>query len=223
MNRPTNEAARATAKAAAAATGDAALRCEDIGQHPDFVHLSTIPGVAVDIRYAGTDNFAARNLYGSLDCAWLRRPAAQGLAQAAQWLAQHRPGHRLLVLDALRPQRVQEAIWADVHSTPMAAYFAHPLRGSIHSFGMAVDVTLLDPQGCECDMGSGFDEMNPNSHPSLESRHLALGVLSTEHLVHRGWLYAAMAAGGFVGISTEWWHFDHGDREQVRQEMQRVV
>ncbi|MFM8795783.1 MAG: M15 family metallopeptidase [Betaproteobacteria bacterium] len=35
-------------------------------------------------------------------------------------------------------------------------------------------------------------------------------------------MYAAMAQGGFVGISTEWWHFDHGDREQVRREMQRV-
>jgi D-alanyl-D-alanine dipeptidase len=187
------------------------------------VHLSTITGIAVDIRYAGTNNFAARNFYGSLDCAWMRRPAAEGLAQAAQWLAQQRPGHRLLVLDALRPQRVQEAIWADVHGTHMAAYFADPRRGSIHSFGMAVDVTLLDPQGRECDMGSGYDEMNLRSHPSLESRHLALGVLKAEHLVHRGWLYAAMAAGGFVGISTEWWHFDHGDRERVRQEMQRVV
>lgn len=225
MTRSTNEAAQAAAGtvAADATSAGGVLRCEDIGQHPDFVHLSTVPGVAVDIRYAGADNFAARNLYGSLDCAWLRRPAAEGLAQAARWLAQHRPGHRLLVLDALRPQRVQEAIWADVHGTHMAAYFADPRRGSIHSFGMAVDVTLLNPQGRECDMGSGYDEMNLRSHPSLDSRHLALGVLKAEHLVHRGWLYAAMAEGGFAGISTEWWHFDHGDRDRVRQEMQRVV
>ena len=199
------------------------VTCEAVGRHADFVHLSSIPGIAVDIRYAGTRNFAGRNLYGGLDCAWLRRPAAMGLARAAQWLALQRPGHRLLVLDALRPQRVQEAIWADVRDTPMAAYFAEPVRGSIHSFGMAVDVTMLDPQGRECDMGSGYDEMNLRSHPALETRHLALGVLRAEHLVERGWLYAAMAEGGFVGIATEWWHFDHGDREQVRREMQRVV
>lgn len=202
--------------------GDA-IACEQVAEHPEFVHLSALEGVAVDIRYAGTSNFAGRCLYAGLDCAWLRRPAALGLAAAARWLATHRPGYRLLVLDALRPQRVQEAIWKDVTGTPMEAYFAEPVRGSIHSFGMAVDVTVLNPQGRECDMGSGYDEMNDRSHPSMESRHLALGALRAEHLVERGWLYAAMAEGGFHGIATEWWHFDHGDREQVRREMQRVV
>lgn len=200
-----------------------AIPCEAVAGHADFVHLSTIDGIAVDIRYAGVSNFAGRRLYEGMDCAWLRRPAAQGLAVAAQWLAHHRPGYRLMVLDALRPQRVQEAIWQQVRGTSMAPYFAEPVRGSIHSFGMAVDVTLLDPQGRESDMGTGYDEMNRLSHPSLETRHLALGELSAAHLVERGWLYAAMAEGGFKGIATEWWHFDHGNRDQVRQEMQRVV
>ena len=35
--------------------------------------------------------------------------------------------------------------------------------------------------------------------------------------------YAAMAEGGFHGIATEWWHFDHGDREAVRQTLERVL
>ena len=198
------------------------LRCEDIPTTAGFRHLSQVRGISYDIRYAGTSNFAGRVLYRGLDCAWLREPAAQGLEQASAWLAQHRPGYRLLVLDALRPQRIQEAIWAEVGDTPMAAYFAEPSRGSIHSFGMAVDITLLDPHGMECDMGSGFDEMSERSHPSLETRHIALGVLTAAQLTERGWLYAAMAHGGFKGIATEWWHFDHGDRERVRQEMQRV-
>lgn len=198
------------------------LRCEEVAQRSDFRHLSRIEAVAHDIRYAGADNFAGRSLYNGLDCAWLREPAARGLEQAAAWLTAHRPGYRLLVLDALRPQRVQEAIWRDVSGTPMAAYFADPQRGSIHSFGMAVDITLLDPQGRECDMGSGYDEMNEKSHPALETRLLARGLLTAAQLTERGWLYEAMAAGGFMGISTEWWHFDHGDREHVRREMQRV-
>lgn len=201
---------------------NSAIDCADVSSHPDFVPLSEVPGIAVDIRYASPSNFSGRRLYEGLDCAWLRRPAAQGLALAAQWLGRHRPGWRLLVLDALRPQRVQEAIWREVRHTPMAAYFADPARGSIHSFGMAVDVTLLDAQGRECDMGTGYDEMNDRSHPALETRHLALGLLQPSHLAARGWLYEAMAAGGFHGIPTEWWHFDHGDRQQVRKEMQRV-
>jgi D-alanyl-D-alanine dipeptidase len=195
---------------------------EDIAGDPDFRRLATLQGVAHDLRYAGSNNFAGRSLYGDLDCAWLRAEAAAGLEAAAAWLALRRPGWRLRVLDALRPQRVQEAIWADVGGTPMAMYFAHPERGSIHSFGMAVDVTLIDHAGRESDMGSGFDEMTTASHPALHAQHLASGVLSAAQVAERQCLADAMAHGGFAGIATEWWHFDHGNRERVRRELPRI-
>jgi D-alanyl-D-alanine dipeptidase len=189
---------------------------------PDFCHLRSLRGVSVDLRYAGVHNFAGRNLYGRLDCAWLRREAAEGLQRAADWLQAQHPGWRILVLDALRPQRVQEAIWVDVAGTPMQEYFANPERGSIHSFGMAVDVTLLDPQGREADMGSGFDEMSEASHPVLHEQLLAAGVLAPGHVALRLRLQQAMAQGGYSGIANEWWHFDHGDRDRVRREGPRV-
>ncbi|GAP38496.1 M15 family metallopeptidase [Piscinibacter sakaiensis] len=198
------------------------IDCESLPGHPDFRPLASLRGVLHELRYAGTDNFAGRVLYRGLDTAWLRREAAEGLEAAADWLARHRPGHRLLVLDALRPHRVQEAIWREVEGTPAAAYFADPAIGSVHSHGMAVDLTVLGPDGRERDMGAGFDEMSERSHPALETRHLALGVLGAEQLRERGWLYAAMAHGGFQGIATEWWHFDHGDRDQVRRMLPRV-
>lgn len=201
----------------------AAIRAEAVAGHPDFRPLASLAGVAFDLRYAGSNNFAGRVLYGGIDCAWLRREAAAGLETAAAWLAQHRPGYSLLVLDALRPQRVQEAIWAEVAGTPAQAYFAEPAVGSVHSFGMAVDVTLVDAQGLESDMGSGYDEMSLRSHPMLDAEHLALGVLSAAQLTERGWLHAAMARGGFRAITTEWWHFDHGDRNLVRCTLPRVL
>jgi zinc D-Ala-D-Ala dipeptidase len=201
----------------------APVRVEDIATHPQFRHLRSVRGVQHDLRYATTHNFAARSLYGSLDCAWLRAEAAAGLEAAAQWLAHARPGWVLRVLDALRPQRVQEAIWRDVEGTPMAMYFAHPGRGSIHSYGMAVDVTLLGPDGVEAHMGSGFDEMSELSHPDLHAQHLASGALTAAHVAERELLRQAMAHGGFEGISTEWWHFDHGDRSLVRQHFPRVL
>jgi len=204
-------------------SGVAPVRVEDIPTHPKFVHLGSVRGVQHDLRYAGTHNFAARNLYGGLDCAWIRAEAAAGLEAAAQWLATQRPGWVLRVLDALRPQRVQEAIWQDVEGTPMAMYFAHPGRGSIHSYGMAVDVTLLGPDGEEADMGSGFDEMSTRSHPELHAEHLASGVLTAAQVAERELLRQAMAHGGFGGISTEWWHFDHGDRTRVRHDFPRVL
>jgi zinc D-Ala-D-Ala dipeptidase len=199
------------------------IRVEDIANDPAFCRLDSIEGVPHDLRYATTNNFAGRVLYVGLDCAWLRSEAAAGLQAAARWLAAQRPGWRLLVLDALRPQRVQEAIWADIAGTGMEAYFAHPARGSIHSYGMAVDVTLIDPQGRESDMGSGFDEMSLASHPALHAEHLASGVLQAHQIAERDCLSAAMQHGGFHGIPTEWWHFDHGDRDRVRREMPRVL
>ena len=198
------------------------IRCEDIASHPDFRPLAEISGVRFELRYASRNNFAGRVLYPDFDCAWLRREAAVGLEVAGHWLSRERPGHHLLVLDALRPHRVQRAIWQDVVGTPNQLYFANPEPGSIHSFGMAVDVTLVDAAGRECDMGSAFDEMSDISHPAKHAEHLASGVLSTQQVAQRECLRQAMAQGGFRGISTEWWHFDHGDRARVRRAFPRV-
>jgi len=133
-----------------------------------------------------------------------------------------RPGWRIRVLDALRPHRVQVALWSEVRGTPMQPYFADPAHGSIHSYGMAVDVTLLRPDGQEVDMGSGFDEMSELSHPALHEHHLGQGMLQPGHVDARVCLQQAMAHGGFRGISTEWWHFDLGDRREVRRRGPRV-
>jgi zinc D-Ala-D-Ala dipeptidase len=200
----------------------ATIRIEDIAGHPSFRRLSTIDGLVIDLRYATDNNFDRRVLYRGIDCAWLRVEAAAGLERSIAWLAREAPGQRLVVLDALRPQRVQEAIWADVAGTPGALYFADPARGSIHSFGMAVDVTLLDAQGRELDMGAGFDEMTPRSHPALEAEQLAAGAITRAHIAARERLRGAMAAGGFTGIPTEWWHFNCGEAARIRREFLRV-
>jgi zinc D-Ala-D-Ala dipeptidase len=198
------------------------IRVEDIAAHPGFRRLAAIQGIAVDLRYAGTNNFDGRVLYSGIDCAWLREQAALALEAAAAWLAALHPGHTLLVLDALRPQRVQEAIWVDVKGTPAERYFADPARGSIHSFGLAVDVTLIDTAGRELDMGSGFDEMSPRSHPALEAELLANGTITNQHVRSREMLRGAMTAGGFAGIPTEWWHFNLGEPAHIRREVARV-
>ena len=107
------------------------MRVEDIARHPSlpFRRLDTIRGLAVDLRYASSNNFDGRVLYRDIDCAWLRTEACVGLKAAVAWLAREHPALRLVVLDALRPQRVQEAIWRDVAGTDAALYFADPARG----------------------------------------------------------------------------------------------
>jgi D-alanyl-D-alanine dipeptidase len=198
------------------------MRCEDIASHPEFRRLSTICGIAVDLRYASTRNFVGRDLYGALDCAWLHRRAATALESAVARLAATAPGHRLLVLDALRPHRVQIQLWDHLDGTGLRQYVADPARGSIHSFGMALDATLIDGEGRELDMGTGFDEMIELSQPRLEARHLASSALTaTQHRV-RELLRATLGAAGFRGIANEWWHFEMLEREHVRANFARV-
>jgi D-alanyl-D-alanine dipeptidase len=198
------------------------MRCEEIACNTDFRHLSTVENIAVDLRYAGVDNFVARDLYGSLDCAWLHHLAAAGLGRAAALLAREAPGHRLLVLDALRPHRVQIQLWGHLAGTDLRQYVADPARGSIHSFGMALDATLVGPQGRELDMGSGYDEMIELSHPVLEAKHLASGDLTPAQHRNRMLLRHVLCSSGFQGIDNEWWHFEMLDRQHVRQHFTRM-
>ena len=189
----------------------------------EFRALASLRGVHVDLRYASPRNLLGRDLYRPHDCAWLHVQAADALQRAADWLAREQPTLALCVLDAVRPQRVQEQFWAHVRGTPMQPYFAPPERGSIHSFGMAVDVTLVDAQGTEADLGTPFDDTTERAHPALEALHAASGALGPEALARRRLLRAAMQHGGWQGIATEWWHFDCGDRDAVRNGFRRIV
>ncbi len=199
------------------------IACEDIPTHAHFMALKELANIDVDLRYTTSNNFLMRVLYQGIDCAYLRVEAALALEQAARWVSTHRPATRIRVLDALRPQRVQEQLYRELENTPQSMYLAHPQRGSIHSFGMALDVTLLGDNGQELDMGSAFDEMTLVSHPDREAEHLATGILTREHLINRGWLRAAMRQAGFHSIHSEWWHFDYGDRVAVRRDLPRVM
>ena len=201
----------------------ASLQLEAVGSDPQFRHLSSIAGIAVDLRYATPDNFVGRDLYSPIDCAWLHRDAAAALEQAVAWLAAKRPDHHLLVLDALRPQRVQQQLWDALQGTELLGYIAEPSRGSIHSFGMALDITIVGPDGQELDMGTGFDDLSERSHPALELVLLEKGEITEAQVAHRRLLRDAMFQAGFFGINSEWWHFDCGDRVLVRQTYTRVL
>ncbi|NVI80712.1 M15 family metallopeptidase [Janthinobacterium sp. BJB401] len=201
----------------------ASLQLEAVSSDPQFRHLSSIAGIAVDLRYATPDNFVGRDLYSPIDCAWLHRDAAAALEQAVAWLAARRPDHHLLVLDALRPQRVQQQLWDALQGTELLGYIAEPSRGSIHSFGMALDITIVGPDGQELDMGTGFDDLSERSHPALELVMMERGEITQEQVDHRRLLRDAMFQAGFFGINSEWWHFDCGDRVLVRQTYTRVL
>lgn len=197
----------------------AVIGMEDLAAHPEYLSIADIDGVRLDLRYACVNNFVGRNLYGEAAPALLHRRAAEGLAMAARELRRLRPGFHLLVFDALRPGRVQRVLWDIVKDTPQRIYVADPARGSIHSFGMAVDLSVEDADGDELDMGTGFDDFTERAQPQREAELLRTGRLSEAQVANRQLLRHCMSQAGFNGIATEWWHFEAADRDWVRAHM----
>jgi D-alanyl-D-alanine dipeptidase len=177
---------------------------------------SVCPDLRVDLKYSTTDNFVHQDVYGDLDKCFLRKEAAAKLADAQKRLRALKPGWRLLVYDGARPRRVQARFFAIVKGTPQQQYVADPAEGSIHNYGAAVDLTIVDADGRELNMGTPFDFFGDLSQPRLESEFLAQGKLAREELDNRLLLRNVMISAGFLPISNEWWHFDAFPPKEVR-------
>ncbi|HKC52106.1 MAG TPA: M15 family metallopeptidase [Myxococcota bacterium] len=175
---------------------------------PEYVDVSGLAGVAVDLRYAGTNNFMHTNVYGPFARPFLRKPAAEKLRLAAAALLAERPGWKLVILDALRPRSVQRLFWARVVGTPQQPYVADPEQGSVHNFGFALDVTLQDDTGAQIDMGTGFDDFTALAEPQREAELAKAGKLSAKQLENRRLLRRIMTGAGFSQRPNEWWHYD---------------
>jgi D-alanyl-D-alanine dipeptidase len=189
---------------------------------PDYVEIGMWPGVIIRLRYASADNFLNRDVYGDFNRAFLHRVAADKLRHAGQALARDRPGWKIVVYDALRPRSVQRVLWDTVQGTQLQRYVANPETGSIHNFGLALDVTLADATGGEVDMGTTYDAFQPLAQPALEQRFLREGKLTAAQLQNRSLLRRIMTDAGFIQLPLEWWHFDALPQAEVRAKFKIV-
>lgn len=172
---------------------------------PELVELTALdPGIRLDIRYAGTNNFLGVPLYSSAR-AFLQRPAAEALLRAHRRLAAQ--GYGLLIHDAYRPWYVTKMFW-DATPEDRRMFVADPRRGSRHNRGCAVDLTIYDRRtGRAVEMPGVYDEMSERSYPDYP------GGASLQRWC-RGLLRRAMEAEGFAVYEFEWWHFDYKDWSQ---------
>jgi D-alanyl-D-alanine dipeptidase len=193
---------------------------ERAAQNPQFIDLTALPNVKVDLRYGSKNNILERDVYSGYQQLLLHRDAAEKFAVASELLAKRRPDLFFLVFDALRPQSAQRLFWEIVKGTPQQSYFADPAKGSIHSFGFAVDLGLASGEGGELDMGTGFDDLSALSEPRREEEFLATGELSPKARENRLLLRTVMEEAGFRGIPHEWWHFDALPPSEVRARFQ---
>jgi len=151
-------------------------------------------GVDIRLAYATAENFTQRPIYRHARC-YLHADAAAALRRAVDLAGAL--GYRLRIFDAFRPSEAQWAMWAH---TPDPEFLADPRRGSPHSRGVALDLTLLDSAGTALDMGTGFDAFTPLSH------HASLAV-SPAAQANRFMLLGIMTAAGWDFYRNEWWHY----------------
>ncbi|HRE78068.1 MAG TPA: M15 family metallopeptidase [Flavobacterium sp.] len=161
-----------------------------------FVNLKEYSSAFVyDMRYATENNFLKAKVYDCAEC-YLRFKTIKKLVEANQKFM--KLGYKIKIFDCYRPLDVQKKMWAIV-SNP--SYVADPSKGSIHNRGAAVDITLVDLDGNELDMGTDFD------HFGKESAHLYQD-LSETVLNNRKLLREVMEDSSFKIIKSEWWHYD---------------
>jgi D-alanyl-D-alanine dipeptidase len=164
----------------------------------DLVEITKIdPTILVELRYATSRNFIGRPLYPANARAFVRPSVALRLERAQSFLREH--GYGIKIWDAYRPQAAQYELWKAKQN---GAYVADPAEGngSLHTWGVAVDATLVDLHGRELAMPTDFDEFTP----AAMLRYHGEDQLVKSHLKA---LQVGMRRGGFYGMRTEWWHF----------------
>ena len=127
--------------------------------------------IKVDLKYASTDNFMGVQLYDTIARLFLQEDVAIRLSKSQQFLDSIRPGYSLLVYDGVRPKQVQQEMWDALDSIPIyrrGKFVSNPRNGSVHNFGAAVDLTIIDASGNVLDMGAGYDDFREIAFPKHE-------------------------------------------------------
>ncbi|MEJ0062784.1 MAG: M15 family metallopeptidase [Alphaproteobacteria bacterium] len=183
-----------------------------------FLFTTPHPYVALGASYGGENPWM------------LRKNVLASLTQAQETLAIRKPGWKLKLFDAYRPNDVQAFMveWefrqhsgghpsSDVPEPERTRCYEKtfqiwgipsedPKTPPPHSTGAAVDLTIADADGREIDMGSPIDENSERSVPDYYAQS------NPEAHANRQLLHDVMAAQGFRRHRVEWWHFSKGDQ-----------
>ena len=148
-----------------------------------------------DMKYATSDNFLKAKVYDCAEC-FLRLKTVEALIEANNSFM--KMGYKIKLFDCYRPLDIQKKMWKIV---PNPSYVADPSKGSIHNRGGAVDITLIDSNGNELNMGTSFDFFGVEASHSYQN-------LSQEIKANRELLKTIMIQNGFNSLDSEWWHYN---------------
>lgn len=152
-------------------------------------------GVKIALKYATSENFTGKPVYRANARCYLHTKAAECLSKAVTLAAAL--GLSFVVYDAYRPTEAQWKLW---EHTPDPNFLADPAKGSPHSRGVAIDLTLTDAGGAPLDMGTPFDAFKPLSHHGRTD-------IPAEAQKNRLLLMGIMSTAGWDFYRNEWWHY----------------
>ena len=167
-------------------------------------------------------NYFRENYYNGLRKAYLREEIAIKLSKAQKILKTKHSNYSLLILDASRPRSVSRLMYEKMKGTKFEKYVANPSKGSMHNYGVAVDITIVDENGDELDMGfSPFRKSTFEIYWQFAKMKLGFD-LNDQQIGNRRLLSETMISAGFLPLSHEWWHYNGMPKDLVRKKYQII-
>jgi len=149
--------------------------------------------IDIELRYANTNNITGKKIFLEEKCL-LVKEAADKLFLASKIAKDF--NCKLKIFDAYRPKYVQETLW---NFSPNADFLTDPAKGSPHTRGIAVDLTLIKNME-ELEMGTDFDDFTEKAFHL--SKNVPLRIRK-----NRALLLSIMTLAGFDFYHKEWWHY----------------
>ena len=184
-----------------------------------LVDIHTVDeSIKVDLVNSDPDkNYFRENFYDGLNKAYLRREVVKKLSKAQKHLKAVFPSYSIQIMDAARPRGVSWRMYDKMKGTRFEKFVADPQKGSMHNYGIAVDVTIVDGDGKEIDMGfTPFYKSDLSIYWGYAK--LKLFDLDATQKENRALLSKVMQQAGFIPLSYEWWHFNGMRKDEARKQ-----
>ena len=188
-----------------------------------LVELVNSDKIEIDMQYF------KQGLAGSIDKCYLRQGVAARIKQAGRYLLN---GYKFCILDGYRPIELQWTLYNQFKDRIKQQYpemsekeveietqkfITIPDCGdknpSAHNGGASVDLTIINENGKELDMGTEFDNLTPKASTRYFEELKKSKTLTDEEkqiVMNRRLLFNILKKSGLSNYGEEWWHFGYG-------------
>lgn len=188
--------------------------------HDDFIEIDELDRLKVDLQYP------KMGFVNSVKKAYMRKSAYKILLKALDILPKE---YGFKILDVWRPFALQKELFVkysnkiikdfklenlsnDEQLNFITQFIAVPIEDRnfppMHTTGGAIDLTLIDSDGEELDLGVKFDEFTEKANTDYYEKNQ----INEEVKLNRRLLFNSMTLAGFTNLSSEIWHYDYGDK-----------